>query len=434
MRQKEEVRSHLTKSEVGLIVIGVTFCLLGLFISKSSVSTFISSPGTEYIPPSVRSAFWILRASLILWGGLTIAYRNREMMVNLNLALISVLIFAPIAAEVSIRSAIKLDVEFLSNPRLYAGWLDDDDHWKLRYQWHISEEPVEGVCCLTDPLLGWAPETTAQNPLGVLSGMPYQPDYEAPTVLFYGDSYVYGMSPTPIEDRIPQQLDVLLPEYAVYNYGVVGYGLDQIYLRFRETHSIFDEPFIIVGVYTLDLDRSILQVRGMPKPYFEIENGRLILNGTPIPGTMEQWLEENPVSIKSYFLAFLVRQFRIMYGGFQITEIPYRQFEKKELNGKIIEEIVGEASTHNLPILFVLFYPEWELEYTGWRETFFTGVLDQLNVPYIDTKQLFLSQALLPIQFYDTDHGHLNKQGGRVVAQAIVEYIDKSKWILTPNK
>lgn len=425
MVQDKRLPPRHSKREISLIVVGIMFCLFGLLVSGLGLGLFSASSGAVDLPPRVSMALWILSISLIIWGASTIVFRNREAMINCNLALISMLIVTPIAAELFIRSAIYLDVEFFRNPRLYAGWSDDDDHWKLRHQWQKSEGPIEGGGFVPDPLLGWAPAQTSQNPLGILSDTDYQPDFSIPTILFYGDSYVYGMSPTPIEARVPQQLDVLLSNYTVYNYGVVGYGLDQIYLRFRQTHSAFEKPVILVGIYTLDLDRSILRVREMPKPYFEIENERLTLKGTPVPDNMEQWLEQNPVTINSYFLALLLRQYRIMSSGFQLTETPYRQLEKKELNRKVIEEIVEEANSHELPILFVVFYPERELAYTGWRETFLKEMFDRLDVPYIDTKQVFLSQPLPPAQFYDSYHGHLNQQGGMIVAQAIMKYFDE---------
>ena len=287
------------KKEIGLIFIGSIFCLLGMLSNEYLSNIFISANWAELLPPRVRVALWIINISLIAWGMTTIVFRHKPFVVNLNLALVSLFIITPIAGELFIRSAIYLEVDFFRNPRLYAGWLDDDDHWKLRYRWDKSTEELEGGGFVADTLLGWTPQKSPQNPLGVLSDKPYVPDFSAKTVLFYGDSYVYGMSPTPIDKRVPQQLDLLLPDYTVYNYGVVGYALDQIFLRFQETHAAFENPFIIVGLYTLDIDRSIFTVREAPKPYFEIENSQLVLKGAPVSESMEEWLRQHPITIKS---------------------------------------------------------------------------------------------------------------------------------------
>jgi hypothetical protein len=144
---------------------------------------------------------------------------------------------------------------------------------------------------------------------------------------------------------------------------------------------------------------------------------------------MEKWLEDHPVTIDSYLLAFLVRQYRVISGGLKITEITYKQEEKKLINTKIIEEIVSEAQSHNLPLLFVVFYPEWQFQYEGWREVFLKDLLTHLETPYIDTKEVFLQQAGSHphkiSQFYDARHGHLNELGGKVVAEAIAAYFDQ---------
>jgi len=421
--------SPMPKKNIALVVVGSIFCLLGLISNEYIANLFVSPNLTEILPGRVRAALWIINAALVAWGVTTILLRRKAFVVNLNLALASVLIITPLAGELFIRTAIALEVDFFRNPRLYAGWLDDDDHWKLRYMWQKSGAELEGGGFVPDPLLGWAPARTPQNPLGVLTTRPYQPDFGAKTVLFYGDSYVYGMSPTPIEQRVPQQLDRFLPDFAVYNYGVVGYAIDQIFLRFRETHAAFGRPVVVIGIYTLDLDRSIFTVREAPKPYFEIEDDRLVLKGTPVSDNMDAWLEQHPPALNSYLLAFIVRQYRIMSGGFQLTEIPYKQAQKKAVNAKIIEEMVAVARTHDLPLLFVLFYPEWEFGYQGWREIFLREQFQRLDVPFIDTKQLFLQQVEKPgqiSQFYDHRHGHLNELGGQVVAEAIAAYLDQA--------
>jgi hypothetical protein len=233
----DSVDSNITtttpKREIVLIFIGALFCLLGFLSNEYVTMIFIRPNLPDLVPLRIRVALWIINISLITWGCTTIVFRKRPVVVNCNLVLMSLLIVTPIVGELFIRSAIYLDVELFRQPPLYGGWLDDDVHWKLRYQWGKSGEELEGGGFVTDPVLGWAPEKSSQNPLGILAGEPYEPDFGANTVLFFGDSYVYGMSSTPIDQRVPQQLDRLLSDYTVYNYGVVGYGVDQIFLRFR---------------------------------------------------------------------------------------------------------------------------------------------------------------------------------------------------------
>jgi hypothetical protein len=222
-------------------------------------------------------------------------------------------------------------------------------------------------------------------------------------------------------------MGTLLPDYQVYNYGVVGYGIDQIFLRFKKTHAAFEKPFIIVGLLTLDLDRSILTVYDAPKPYFIVEADELVLKGVPLPADTKAWYEQHPPHLNSYLLAFIVRQSRVVAGGLNLLEMPYKQDEKKFVNTKIIEVMVEEAQSRSLPILFVIFYSQWEFENEGWREAFLKDSFTRLEVPYLDTKEILrregAERSLDISQFYY--YGHLNELGNRVVAEAIAEYFDQ---------
>ena len=80
---------------------------------------------------------------------------------------------------------------------------------------------------------------------------------------------------------------------------------------------------------------------------------------------------------------------------------------------------------NDVPVLFVIFYPEQEIYKTKWREIFLKETLEQWRIPYIDTKILFLDAARTPeVQigdFYLPD-GHLSPRGNAVVAQAVADY------------
>src|SRR5215472_3796522 len=91
-----------------------------------------------------------------------------------------------------------------------------------------------------DAELGWAPipssvttVTTARtihathNRLG-FRDIEFKPDGR-PTVLFIGDSFVWGVD-AEAHERFTDLLRSRLPQYAIVNAGVSGYGTDQEYL------------------------------------------------------------------------------------------------------------------------------------------------------------------------------------------------------------
>ena len=68
------------------------------------------------------------------------------------------------------------------------------------------------------------------------------------------------------------------PEFSrenyLLNYGVAGYGVDQIYLLFEQSLELYRRPLVVVSLLRTDLDRTILSDQ---KPHFEPHEGKLVL-------------------------------------------------------------------------------------------------------------------------------------------------------------
>jgi len=343
--------------------------------------------------------------------------------VKTGLALVAVIATTALFGELLLRAGIAAGVERLRQPSLYADPRADDDYWLLQYRWKLKDNMPKGG--YVHSTLGWAPRKTADNPLGILRPGPYAPDLDGEVILFVGDSFV--ASPGPVAHRLPQQLDALLPEYTVYNYGVGGYGVDQILLRFQDAHPPFQRPVILFGILTMDLDRCLLRVRSGPKPYFQLEDGELRLHGVPIEPRPESFFDENRPAIRSFLTALIGRSWRLRGGGRTEVENAYRREEKEDLNRALLAAAVDEARRYDLPLIFVLFYGKVEMRYEGWREQFLRGEMERLGVPYLDTKAVLQEAADESSrrigELYRPSGGHLNEEGNRVVAEALAELL-----------
>lgn len=111
-------------------------------------------------------------------------------------------------------------------------------------------------------------------------------------IILFGDSYTAGDGVSN-QYRYSDLLEQQIGQLEVLNFALPGTGTDQHYLIYREyaIHIEYDAMVIAVWVenirrvgaryrlYQDDQGRDVLYA----KPYFELENGRLVLRNTPVP-------------------------------------------------------------------------------------------------------------------------------------------------------
>ena len=336
---------------------------------------------------------------------------RRELALGFVLLVVTIVLLAAIA-EVGLRVAMRLGIPAVRDPAEYADWFSDDDFWKLHRRWVPAHNTPTRE--RVHPLLGWATPRTADNPLGVMADAPYVPDTTRPAVLFYGDSFMQGVVGN--AQSIPSLVAERLPGPAAYNYGVGGYGVDQMLLRVRLSARRFARPVVVVGILTVDLDRSLLTVRAGPKPSFVPHGRGLALRGVPVPSDAARWFVEHPPSIHSYALAWLrCRASRLLWGWEGLS--PARRRATEEVNARLLEKLVDAARSRRVPLLFVVFYRQLELgPEVGWREGFLKRELARLGAPVVDTTAVLDRRG----GFYRRE-GHLNARGNRRVSEAVAD-------------
>ena len=350
----------------------------------------------------------------------------RNLLPKLLLSLSSLLI-GLIFCEIGLRYLLFSDIpglDRLRHPGNYADYFSDDDYFKLKY---LFGHPAPRQ---PHPLLGWVGS-------GTFDGESYLHDDIAGLqgrrpVLLYGDSFAGCVRYVACFEDILNTDPEFAEDYYLLNYGVGNYGFDQIALLFQNSVSHYKDPFVIMSLMTLDLDRSIQSARTGQKPYFTLENNELALQNVPINPDPHLFFAENPPKIKSYVYRRLTRGYlpkpllHTLTGEAKITAY------KKQLNEKIMVEVIDELRARDLDFIFLVFHPHWpgvtvlDAE-TDWRDPFLRDVFDRYEVPYIWSKDLALADAgstpldidtyLIPVD------GHPNEYFNRIIAQAMKGHI-----------
>lgn len=111
-------------------------------------------------------------------------------------------------------------------------------------------------------------------------------------ILLFGDSFTAGDGVSN-EKRYGDILEKDIPDLEVYNFGLPATGTDQQYLTYKEYASDIEHDLLIIAVFLENIRRVISHYRNFrnekgeiatyAKPYFVLENGKLLLKNVPPP-------------------------------------------------------------------------------------------------------------------------------------------------------
>ncbi len=171
----------------------------------------------------------------------------------------------------------------------------------------LLTETTHRMCIRYHPQIGhlFVPNIRARIPneaggyFVVTNSQGFRSDFEftkqrgdAPRILMFGDSYTAGdncSNPDRYSDRLARLLNA-----EVFNYGLSGSGIDQSLLIYREVARDVEADLIAlcVGIDSIrriqlthreSIDRITRRRVLVPKPYFTLEEGRLVLHNVPVP-------------------------------------------------------------------------------------------------------------------------------------------------------
>ncbi len=264
-------------------------------------------------------------------------------------------------AEIVFRSLLFSDLSVIQkyrNESLYADWWRSEEWWKMRYVFGngVKHSTVH-------PQLGWvskkvSPDTYEHISTGEINGRK--------PVLLYGDSFARGTKATrwQFEDILNND-EMFSKKHYFLNYGVSGYGVDQIFLLFQKSIEYFDSPFVVLSIMTDDVRRSMNSVRECPKPYFQIEHDTLKLCGVPLLPDSNVFYSSNPPKTKLYLYQLLIRKIipanriRLFFktANPKVLVDPNKlNDDMVRLNRKIILEIIKILNEKKIKYVFLIFH------------------------------------------------------------------------------
>jgi len=269
-------------------------------------------------------------------------------------------------------------------------------------------------------------------------------------IVFLGDSYTAGDG-VPNEKRFSDLLSEEFKSLETYNFGLSGSGIDQQVLIYETIVKNYDHDIICfsphledinrLGSYRIYLDRNTEEKYQIPKPYFTLENEKLILQNVPVP------LKRKKLDTK---IGLLDKEYAIHLFHKKLPKTVKEIILKRRYSG--IFGLYNDETSSEWQLMRALIYrlieksdnktillcptPDSRIyDYPSYQQRFIEIEKKYDNVFFVDLAEHFgkLSRKerwdMLPLST-----GHYNRFGHRVIADAIKKALVENSLVSKSSK
>lgn len=231
----------------------------------------------------------------------------------------------------------------------------------------------------------------------------------------FGDSFTFGEDVNDYE-AYPAQLEDLLPGTEVLNFGVHGYGHDQMLLYFQEEGARYHPDVVVLGFLGLDMVRNIVSFRDYAKPRFDLLDGRLVLRNTPVPRPKATATAERR---RSRFVDLLTMI------GWGLRERAQEEAARR-VTAAILHEFKRgvEAAGARLVIAYLPTFGELKPGDESDGERFISAFCGDRGVTLVDLRPYFLERRAAGVQL--KAKGHWNRTEHRLAAEGLRAAVEQA--------
>ena len=252
----------------------------------------------------------------------------------------------------------------------------------------------------------------------------YAKDRDKVRILIIGDSFTFGDEVSDNE-TYSYYLQEMIPNAEIINFGMHGYGHDQILILLKEEGIKYEPDIIILGFISADMSRNLLNFRDYAKPKFVLDKNELRLTRTRIPTPEEtvkwDWVRPRIVDIVS-LIHYRLRKFSGLYVN-----------EKNEITTAILNEIIKVADSINATSIFV--YLPFGSEIfdstilTPSENYFFAMCKTNVGVTCFSALPRFAEKMTKGVTF--KKQGHWSPAGHLAAAEAIMRHLGDGEYVIT---
>ncbi len=311
-----------------------------------------------------------------------------------------------------------------------------------------------------DDLMGWTvgPNRRSANGLyrssveGIRAseeGVSFARSEGGTRIALIGDSHTFGED-VKYEETWGYFLEKELgPEFQVLNFGVSGYGLDQMFLRYEKDIRRWKPRIVIFGFTSHDTERTMFVYPfisfpewDMPfsKSRFILRDGELANINAPAPAPEAIFSRASIVNLSAleyhrgytqsdwerrfYHLSYLARLFVSWVPRWTIEHSDVSEKALVTVNASILKAFTRSTMEAGAIPLIIYFPNKEELEKGNSPVTNGKRALQEAGIAYTD-----LTSCLLPLNaadLYVPAHRHYSSQGNAVVANCLHKVVNEA--------
>lgn len=266
-------------------------------------------------------------------------------------------------------------------------------------------------------------------------------------IALLGDSFMFGEE-GPFEDSLGHQLEIALgSEFQVLNFGVPGYGVDQMYLKYEKDVRRWNPDVVILGFIDDDVRRSMMVYPfiGRPhwlmpwsKPRFVLQGKDLSLLNVPT-APPEKIFSVNSVQElplirydqyycdcdwersywKLFYQSYVFRSLISLYPRLEVERDEISSETRRAIHREIFRSFVDKVKSAGSIPLISLFpgygdyvNPKIRLH----REE--ASILTEIGIDYVDSTSC-LGRVNPLDRFVKPEGGHYSRTGNEAMAQCL---------------
>ena len=363
-------------------------------------------------------------------------------MTRVRYGLLVILIFAAVELLSYGYFRTKLDQLPFSNPDLYT----------------FTEQQVLFLAKIYNTDLGWIYKNKTELGDRGRPGLTPMNDHNY-YALAFGDSFTFG---TEVEanETWPYYLETLSNK-AVLNFGMPGYGIDQILWTFQQKSTLFKSQYVLFGFISNDIDRSQTNywrfvhhlrdaVPALTKPVYNWNGEEFVLQPNPVRS-----IEDLPNLMETKFISKLMDSdplrstmslphFSFPYSKLLFNHIIWNEALRDPVSStwedadkmRLLKFILGKfsataCSQRTIPV--VILFPDMDMVNSyqkdagslGKTQNAFAEMCSALNMHCYFPLEVFKNEK--PARDYFLKNGHYSAATNKMIASALKNFMANIK-------